>query len=143
MYFHIHAKFVVLDGKKSKKSTRQYNGNQINQVLKDQKDPVATKSSTPAPVTAIDGNAPAAAASPAPTVVKSPQPVILGPELRKKELIDKVVKRSGIKKRDAKPVIESMLAVLGEALADSRELNLPDLGKVKVRRENSFQTTAS
>ncbi|QFT60173.1 DNA-binding protein HU [Sulfitobacter sp. THAF37] len=102
------------------------------------KTPVATKSSTPAPVTAIDGNAPAAAASPAPTVVKSPQPVILGPELRKKELIDKVVKRSGIKKRDAKPVIESMLAVLGEALADSRELNLPDLGKVKVRREKQF-----
>mgnify|MGYP005998609457 CR=1 FL=1 len=102
------------------------------------KTPVATKSSTPAPVTAIDGKAPAAAAAATPTVVEAPQSVILGPVMRKKELIDQVVKRSGIKKKDAKPVVESLLSVLGEALADNRELVLPPFGKVKVRREKQM-----
>ena len=55
--------------------------------------------------------------------------------MRKKELIDLVVERSGLKKKDAKPIIEATLAILGEALADTRELNLQPLGKIKVRRE--------
>ncbi len=56
------------------------------------------------------------------------------PVLRKKELIERVVARSGIKKKDAKPVIEAMLAVLGEALASGEDLNLQPLGKVMVKR---------
>ena len=55
--------------------------------------------------------------------------------MRKKELIDLVVERSGLKKKDAKPIVEATLAILGEALAEARELNLQPLGKVKVRRE--------
>lgn len=70
-----------------------------------------------------------------PVVVEGPQPVVSGPVMRKKELIDLVVERSGVKKKDAKPVVEATLAILGEALADTRELNLQPLGKVKVRRE--------
>ena len=70
-----------------------------------------------------------------PVVVEGPQPVVSGPVMRKKELIDLVVERSGIKKKDAKPVVEATLAILGEALAETRELNLQPLGKVKVRRE--------
>jgi nucleoid DNA-binding protein len=70
-----------------------------------------------------------------PVVVDSPQPVVSGPVMRKKELIDLVVERSGIKKKDAKPVVEATLEILGEALAETRELNLQPLGKVKVRRE--------
>lgn len=54
--------------------------------------------------------------------------------MRKKELIDLVVARSGIKKKDAKPVIESMLAVLGQAIGDGRELNLQPLGKLRINR---------
>lgn len=54
--------------------------------------------------------------------------------LRKKELIERVVARSGVKKKDAKPTIEAMLAVLGEALGKGEELNLHPLGKVKVNR---------
>ena len=73
-----------------------------------------------------------------PTVVNKPQPVVLGPEMRKKELIDTVVTRSGIKKKDAKPVVEAMLAVLGDALAEGRELILPPLGKVIVRKEKAL-----
>lgn len=55
--------------------------------------------------------------------------------LRKKELVDAVVARSGIKKKDAKPVVEAMLAELGEALAAGRELILPPLGRTKLNRE--------
>ncbi len=55
--------------------------------------------------------------------------------MRKKELLDLVVARSGMKKKDVKPVVETMLEVLGEALTDNRELNLPPLGRIKVRRE--------
>ena len=69
-----------------------------------------------------------------PVVVDSPELVVSGPMMRKKELVDLVVERSGIKKKDAKPVVEAMLAVLGEAITDSRELNLHPLGKLKVRR---------
>ncbi|MFW2589484.1 HU family DNA-binding protein [Sagittula sp. SSi028] len=61
-------------------------------------------------------------------------PVIPQPEMKKKELVDLAVERSGIKKRDAKPAIEAALAVLGEALAEGRELNLVPLGKLKVTR---------
>ena len=67
-----------------------------------------------------------------------PRPVIAGPVMRKKELIDAVVDRSGIKKKDAKPVIDAMLDVLGEALADHRELNLVPFGKFKVINEKDL-----
>ncbi|KIN60833.1 DNA-binding protein HU [Sulfitobacter noctilucae] len=58
--------------------------------------------------------------------------------LRKKELVDLVVARAGMKKKDVKPVVESVLAVLGEALHDNRELNLQPLGRIKVRREKQL-----
>ncbi|MFK7937947.1 MAG: HU family DNA-binding protein [Roseovarius sp.] len=61
-------------------------------------------------------------------------PGLSGPVLKKQELIEKVVQASGIKKKDAKPVVEAMLEVLGEALADGRELNLQPMGKVKLNR---------
>lgn len=59
-----------------------------------------------------------------------------GPEMKKQELVQKVVERSGIKKRDAKPVVEAMLSVLGDALAEGRELDLQPLGKVMLNRSN-------
>jgi len=55
------------------------------------------------------------------------------PMLKKKELIDRVVAASGLKKKDVKPAIEATLAVLGRALSDGEELNLQPLGKVKVK----------
>lgn len=55
-------------------------------------------------------------------------------ELRKKELIDLVVARCDVKKRDAKPAIEAALAVLGEALKAGREVNLQPMGKIKTKR---------
>tara|TARA_R110002074_G_scaffold6197_2_gene28866 strand:+ start:3993 stop:4553 length:561 start_codon:yes stop_codon:yes gene_type:complete len=93
---------------------------------------------TRAPISALDGKTPMATKAGAPTVVETPQAVILGPVMRKKELIDTVVTRSGMKKKDAKPIVDTMLAVLGEALADNRELILPPMGRVKVRKEKKL-----
>ncbi len=59
-------------------------------------------------------------------------PVILG----KKQLIEEVVARSGIKKKDAKPVIEAMLDVLGEAVAAGKTLNLQPFGKITMQKQN-------
>jgi DNA-binding protein HU-alpha len=90
----------------------------------------------PAPkaLTQVDTSNTPAAASAEPTVVESLSPVVLSNELRKKELFDLVVARSGMKKKDVKPVVEAMLAVLGDALAEQRELDLQPLGKMKVQR---------
>ncbi|MDO6800260.1 HU family DNA-binding protein [Shimia thalassica] len=69
-----------------------------------------------------------------PVVVTETAPVLSAPELKKVELIDAVVERSGVKKKFAKPAIEAALAILGESLAEGRDLNLRPLGKVKVQR---------
>lgn len=73
--------------------------------------------------------------------VRTPDPIIdehievsADLPMRKKELIDLVVERSGIKKKDAKPVVEAMLAVLGEAIGGGRELNMQPLGKLRINR---------
>lgn len=55
-------------------------------------------------------------------------------ELRKPDLIDRVVDTSGLKKKDVKPVVEAMLAVLGQALSDGHVLNVQPLGKVIVNK---------
>ncbi|MEQ5872182.1 HU family DNA-binding protein [Sagittula sp. NFXS13] len=59
-------------------------------------------------------------------------PLVPQPEVKKKELVEAAVARSGVKKRDAKLAIEAALAVLGKALAEGRDLNLLPLGKLKV-----------
>ncbi|WP_457648805.1 HU family DNA-binding protein [Profundibacter sp.] len=75
-----------------------------------------------------------AAAKPETEPAAASKPAVSAPVLRKKELIERVVERSGVKKKDAKPTIEAMLAVLGEALAAGEELNLQPLGKVMVKK---------
>ncbi|MEM8656219.1 MAG: HU family DNA-binding protein [Pseudomonadota bacterium] len=98
----------------------------------------ASKPAAGGPMTAAAKRA--AAANAAPVVVDTPQPVVSGPVMRKRELIDAVVAQSGIKKKDAKPVVEAMLAVLGSALQDGRELNLQPMGKFKINREKKKAT---
>lgn len=78
-------------------------------------------------------------AKPTPVVVSESTHVVSDPAFKKKELIDAVTERSGIKKKDAKPVIEAMLAVLGETLAEGPEMNLQPLGKVKINRSKDVQ----
>ncbi len=57
-----------------------------------------------------------------------------GAVLKKKELLDRVVARSGVKKSEARDIVEAVLAELGAALARGEGLNLPPLGKAKVNR---------
>ena len=93
----------------------------------------------PAPRAAATDTAPKAAPEePAqavtPGVVTDTPVESAGPEMKKQELLDKVVSRSDTRKKFAKPVVEAMLEILGETLAEGRELNLPPLGKVKLNR---------
>lgn len=60
-------------------------------------------------------------------------------EMKKRELVDRVVKHGNLKKNEVKPVVDAVLAVLGEVLAEGRELNLPPMGKLKVK---GLKTTA-
>lgn len=76
-------------------------------------------------------------AAPKPVLVESVAPSEALPVLRKKELIDVVTERSGIKKKDAKPVVEAMLAVLGQAIFEGRDLNLQPMGRSKINRQKA------
>jgi hypothetical protein len=87
---------------------------------------ISDKSATP-PQTLAAGQ------DPSPVVVTS-TPVLDVPPLNKKELIDEVVLRSGVKKKDAKPVVEALLSVLGETVASGRDLNLRPFGKLLLKR---------
>lgn len=109
-----------------------------------------SRSTTKAPVT---GQTASASKAPAPlpkttprTVSKDIDAAKIGapeatglPEMRKRELVDAVVDRSGIKKRYAKPAIEAALAILGEALEEGRSLQMPPLGRVKVQRAKELE----
>jgi DNA-binding protein HU-alpha len=96
------------------------------------------KRSTSTRKTATTGKTTAAAKTtakvPEPKVVQLVDPVVSEPELKKKELVELVVERTGVKKRDAKPSVEAALAILGEAIASGREMNLPPLGKIRINR---------
>jgi nucleoid DNA-binding protein len=69
-----------------------------------------------------------------PVVATAPEAEVKLPAMNKKELIDEAVLRSGIKKKDAKPVIEALLAILGETVASGRDLNLRPFGKLHLNR---------
>ncbi|MGI3171535.1 HU family DNA-binding protein [Pseudooceanicola sp. C21-150M6] len=78
----------------------------------------------------------AIAAAPAvkPTLVTLSSPDPQSEPLKNKELLDAAAERSGIKRGEAKPAIEAALAIIGESLAEGRDVDLPGLGKVKIKR---------
>lgn len=77
------------------------------------------------------------AASSAPATDQPTEPVEKD-MLRKRELIERVALRTGAKKKDVKPVVEVMLAEMGEALAARRACALPPLGRIVVNREKEL-----
>lgn len=83
--------------------------------------PTKTSSTTPTPIAAVPE-------------VASRKPDLTQELLRKKELLDTVTERSGVKRKDVKPVVEALLAVLGETLDAGRQIQVPPLGKVKINR---------
>ncbi len=88
-----------------------------------------------ASATVTTSTAAPAAKSPELTVVSEVTPKLTTGEMKKRELIKAVMARSGARQKLAKPVVEAMLSVMGEALAEGRELNLPPMGKVKIQRQ--------
>ena len=96
--------------------------------------PATRKSATSKPKTATKARTPATPKTPAPVVVEATKPMPTGPDLKRQELFEKVARKSGVKKQDVKPVVEAMLAVMGEALAEGRGLNLEPFGKSRVTR---------
>ena len=63
--------------------------------------------------------------------------------MKKPQLLDEVVARTNLKKRDVKPAVEAALAVLGEALQDGAEVNVPPLGKLRVVKSKPIDGGAS
>lgn len=106
----------------------------------------ATRSTTR---TAVKPGLRAAAAKPGPVAAET-TPAAEGPApeetrhaeasaLKKPELLEAVILRAGVRKVHAKPVVEAMLAVLGEAVAAGRDLNLEPFGKLKINRSQTSE----
>ncbi len=63
--------------------------------------------------------------------------------IKKPQLLDQVVTRTNLKKRDVKPAVEAALAVIREALQDGAELHLPPLGKVRLVKTKQLEGGAA
>lgn len=59
---------------------------------------------------------------------------------RLKELTDRIVAATGVKRKDAKPLIEATLKHLGEVLDAGESLILPPLGRLRVSRTKSDES---
>lgn len=62
--------------------------------------------------------------------------------IKKLEFMNRVVARTEVKKREAKPTIEAALAVLVEALINGDELHIPPLGKLWVVKSKDIDSGA-
>ena len=69
--------------------------------------------------------------------------VVAAPVLKKPQLFNEVVARTGLKKRDVKPAVEAALAVIGEALARGEELVLPPMGKTRIVKSKELGNGAA
>ena len=82
--------------------------------------------------------------SPAPKKTAAPEAAKeSGVVLKKSDLLDQIVARTNLKKRDVKPAVEAALALMGDALRDGTELNLPPLGKLRVVKSKDLDGGAS
>ncbi|MEO1139802.1 MAG: HU family DNA-binding protein [Pseudomonadota bacterium] len=87
--------------------------------------------------TSVASAKPAASSGvPAPelAVVTEVTAAVTDPELKKRELLEMVSERAEVPRNKAKPVVEAMIEILGETIAEGRDLNLQPLGKIKVQR---------
>lgn len=54
--------------------------------------------------------------------------------MNKKELVDKVAKKAGLKKKDVKKVVDTMLESITEVLAKGEKVQLVGFGSFEVRK---------
>lgn len=85
--------------------------------------------------TAVKGVSAPAKATTTGTASSETPPVVM----KKKDLIDRVVLQSGMKKKDVKPVVESMLEVMGKSLTDGEEMNIQPFGKLMIKRSKELE----
>jgi len=71
-------------------------------------------------------------AAPQTKIVNPAVSIPQGEMIKKPEFLDRVVERTDVKKREAKPAIEAALAVPAVSLINSEELNLPPMDKSRV-----------
>ncbi|MEP3345928.1 MAG: HU family DNA-binding protein [Litoreibacter sp.] len=55
-------------------------------------------------------------------------------ELSKKEMVERMVASSGMKKGEARRAFEATMEVLAQALREGHNMSLPPLGKIKIAR---------
>lgn len=65
------------------------------------------------------------------------------PMMKKPEILDAIVARTNLKKRDVKPAVEAAMAVIVEALRDGTDINLPPLGKLRVVKSKDLDGGAA
>lgn len=58
------------------------------------------------------------------------------PQVRMREIIERIMDRSGMKKGEARAAVEAATAVIADAIERGEDLDLPDLGKLKLQRQN-------
>ncbi|WP_298262139.1 HU family DNA-binding protein [uncultured Litoreibacter sp.] len=56
------------------------------------------------------------------------------PELTKKEMVERMVSNTGMKKGEARRALEASMEALGQALREGYNLSLAPLGKIKIAR---------
>lgn len=84
----------------------------------------------------------AKAKAPATTVVAPAQAVVASEQIKKAEFLDRVVARCGVKRSEAKSVLEASLAELAEVLLRGDDVNLPPMGKIKVIKDKPLSEGA-
>lgn len=96
-----------------------------------------TSALKPVVVSESDGDL-AVVSAPAATEDSAAENTVAAPVMRKKDLVDRVMKRTDAKKKEAREIIDAVLEELGLALTRGDELNLPPLGKAKVNRQRDL-----
>ncbi len=65
------------------------------------------------------------------------------PMMKKPEILDAIVARTNLKKRDVKPAVEAAMAVIADALRDGNDINFPPLGKLRVVKSKDLEGGAA
>ncbi|GFE63684.1 HU family DNA-binding protein [Litoreibacter roseus] len=73
------------------------------------------------------------------SVQNAPDRASSGIEVRKGDLVDRMMAASGMKKGEARRALEASLAVLGAALREGHDINAAPLGKIKITRQKETQ----
>ncbi len=94
---------------------------------------MATRKSTSSRKTAT---AKTPAAKPKAVEAPAPSPAATAPPhvLKKRELIERVVENTGLKRRDVRTIAESVLQIMGDTVREGDSLALEPLGKLRVAR---------